>query len=67
MKTFFGRLFVHFDFLSNPAEGGLVKKGSQRKRKAKNGNISGIVSPESVHMRSPSSKKGENSRRTPAP
>ncbi len=67
MKTFFGKLFVHFEFLSNPAEGALSKKGGQRKRKTKKANISGIISPESVHMRGPSSKKGENARRTPAP
>jgi hypothetical protein len=67
MKTFFGRLFVHFDFLSHPAEGSLSKKGGQRKRKAKNEIIGGIVSPDSVYMRGPSSKKGENARRTPAP
>lgn len=65
MKTFFGKLFVHFDFLSNPAEGA-IKKGGQRKRKEKKPAIQGIVSPESVYLRSPY-KKGESSRYTPAP
>ena len=65
MKTFFGRFFIHFDFLSNPAEGS-GKKGGQRKRRAKNGAIQGIISPESVHLRSPY-KKGDSSRYTPAP
>lgn len=67
MKTFFERLMVHFDFLSNPAEGTLSKKVSSGKRKAKKSAIHGIISPESVHMRSPSSKKGANPRHTPAP
>jgi hypothetical protein len=66
MKTFFGRFFIHFDFLSNPAEGSLGKKDGQRKRKARKGAIGGIVSPESVHLRSPY-KKGDSSRYTPAP
>lgn len=66
MKTFFGRLFIHFDFLSNPAEGSLGKKSGQRRRKAKSGAIQGISSPESVHLRSPY-KKGDSSRFTPAP
>ena len=65
MKTFFGRLFIHFDFLSNPAEGG-GKKDGQRRRKAGKGAIQGIVSPESVHLRSPY-KKGDSARYTPAP
>ena len=66
MKTFFERLFIHFDFLSNPAEGSLGKKEGQRKRKAKKSPIHGIISPESVHLRSPY-KKGDGSRYTPAP
>jgi hypothetical protein len=65
MKTFFGRLFIHFDFLSNPAEGGGKKEGT-RKRKGNKNAIGGIVSPESVHLRSPY-KKGDNARYTPAP
>lgn len=65
MKTFFGRLFIHFDFLSNPAEGAGKKEG-QRKRKSGKGAIQGIVSPESVHLRRPH-RKGDHTRYTPAP
>ena len=66
MKTFFGRLFIHFDFLSIPAEESLSKKSGQRRRKVSKAAIRGIVSPESVHLRSPY-KKGDSSRYTPAP
>ena len=66
MKTFFGKLLIHFDLLSNPAEGNTGKKDGQRKKKAKKSAIQGIESPERIHLRSPQ-KGGDSARYAPAP
>jgi len=66
MKTFFERLFIHFDFMSNPAEGSTGKKTGQRKKKVKKSAIQGIESPESVYLRNPY-KGADSARYTPAP
>lgn len=67
MKTFFERLFVHFDFMSHPASGSLNNKDVQRKKKTKRSGSSNILSPECCNMRGPLQKKQDYLRRTPAP
>lgn len=67
MKTFFEKLFVHFDFIAHPAAGWSANKEDDRKRKGKKKSTGGILSPDSFHMRGPASKKQGNHRKTPAP
>ena len=67
MKTLFEKLFVHFDFIAHPAGGRSGKKEGSTKRKASKSSSQPTLSPDSFYMRSPSAKKQDNLRRTPAP
>jgi hypothetical protein len=68
MKTFFTRLFVHFEAISHPASGWFTKstttekttRGSKRKKAQ-------TPSPDSYQVRGRFSKKANTTRRTMAP
>lgn len=68
MKTFFTRLFVHFEAISHPA-GGWFAKSSTTPAAAKSGKKKGtkLPSPDSNNVRGRFSKKSNNSRITLAP
>lgn len=68
MKTFFTRLFVHFEAISHPAGGWFAKSGTTPGA-AKSGKKKGtkLPSPDSNNVRGRFSKKSNNSRITLAP
>ena len=68
MKTFFTRLFVHFEAISQPAGAWFAKSGSTepKKRGAKR-KTADTPPPDSYNVRGRFSKKSNTSRRTMAP
>ena len=67
MKTFFEKLFVHFEAIAHPAGGKKEKNEGSTKGKAPQSASRATLSPDSYYMRSPSAKKQNNLRRNPAP
>jgi hypothetical protein len=67
MKTFFEKLFVHFETVAHPAGGWFKANEAQRKRKAAKSKSAGTPSPDCFNVRGGANKKGVYMRRTPAP
>ncbi|HEY1114115.1 MAG TPA: hypothetical protein VGE66_11170 [Chitinophagaceae bacterium] len=69
MKTFFTRLFVHFEAISHPASGWFTKSSTTPGTKKKASRRAGakLPSPDSNNVRGRFSKKSNNSRITLAP
>ncbi|MFN2437766.1 MAG: hypothetical protein ABR503_01110 [Chitinophagaceae bacterium] len=67
MKTFFEKLLIQFEFISNPASGWFSKNTETRKRKTNKGLPYTVLSPECYNVRGASSKKQNFDRHTPAP
>jgi len=66
MKTFFEKLFVHFEMISHPAGGWFKSQENSRKRKGQKSDFRPVPSPESFNVRG-GNKKGRSLRETPAP
>jgi hypothetical protein len=69
MKTFFTKLFVHFEAISHPAVGWFSKKDNtvEKKKSGAKKAAKKSPSPDSLHVRGRANKKSNSSRRTLAP
>ena len=69
MKTFFTRLFVHFEAISHPAGGWFSKSSTTpgTKKSGKKKAATKLPSPDSNNVRGRFSKKSNNNRITLAP